>query len=125
MKEKSQFLRYAIVGLIGTGLHTSILVLLVENFSLNPLFSTSTGFIASFIVSYCLNYKWTFRSQLGHFGVLIRYFAVSISGLVLNLLIMFTIVNILKSWYIIGQIISIIVIPISNYLLNSRWSFKD
>ncbi|MBW4604826.1 MAG: hypothetical protein KME29_36040 [Calothrix sp. FI2-JRJ7] len=38
---------------------------------------------------------------------------------------MFTIVNILKSWYIIGQIISIIVIPISNYLLNSRWSFKD
>ncbi|TFI55834.1 GtrA family protein [Mastigocladus laminosus UU774] len=124
MKTKHKFIRYAIVGVLGTSLHTGVLVLLVEVFSTPPLLSTSAGFIASFIASYLLNYKWTFRSKGKHINTLIRYSAVSLSGFILNLTIMFLIVDIFSLWYMIGQIISIIVVPVSNFILNSRWAFK-
>lgn len=52
-----------------------------------------------------------------------KYVIVSLSGLGINLLIMFLLVNLLGVWYIWAQVIVIIVVPISNFTLNRYWAF--
>jgi putative flippase GtrA len=119
-----KFIRYGIVGAIGTITHLVILLFLVEFLSFNPIISSSFAFIVVVLVSYYLNYNWTFASKAKHLNALIRYITVCLVGFSLNLGIMFVIVDILHLWYMFGQIIAILVIPISNFILNSRWAFK-
>lgn len=119
-----KFIRYGIVGSIGTITHLGILLFLVEIVSLNPIISSSVAFIIVVLISYYLNYNWTFKATAKHFNSLIRYIAVCLVGFSLNTGIMFIIVDILHLWYMLGQIISIIIIPISNFILNSRWTFR-
>ncbi|QLE57813.1 GtrA family protein [Nostoc sp. TCL26-01] len=124
MKTSSKFIKYAIVGALGTFTHIGLLTLLVEILTLPPVISSSAAFIVVVIISYWLNYRWTFRSKSKHRRALLRYSIVSLFGFSLNLGIMYLIVNVLHLWYLIGQIIAIIFIPISNFFLNSRWAFK-
>lgn len=119
-----KFVRYGIVGAIGTITHLLILLLLVEILSFNPIISSSFAFIVVVFISYYLNYNWTFKSTTKHFTVLIRYIMVCLSGFTLNIIIMFIVVDVLNLYYMLGQIISIVVIPISNFILNNRWAFK-
>jgi putative flippase GtrA len=124
MKVSQKFIRYGIVGAFGTVTHVGLLALLVEVLSLPPVVSSSAAFVVVVIISYCLNYKWTFRAKSKHTTALFRYTTVSLVGFSLNLGIMYLIVDVLHLWYLIGQMISIIVIPISNFFLNSKWAFK-
>jgi putative flippase GtrA len=119
-----KFIRYGIVGSIGTIIHLGILSLLVELLSFNPIISSSAAFIVVVLISYYLNYNWTFQAQVKHLKALIRYITVCLVGFSLNAGIMFIIVDILNLWYVFGQILAIIIIPISNFILNSWWAFK-
>lgn len=102
-----------------------MLVALVEILSLDPVFSSVVSFVFILIGSYYANRYWTFRSDRGHSYSLPRYIIVSLSGLSLNTGIMFLTVNILGWWYMFGQLIAIFVIPLSNFMLNFYWSFKE
>lgn len=117
--------RYGVVGIIGTGIHFGTLILLVEIFSLDPVISSTIGFILTLIVSYILNYFWTFASSQAHSRAIFRYAVVSISGLLLNAIIMYITVNILDWHYVLGQTVVIFVIPITNFALNNWWSFRE
>ena len=119
-----KFIRYGIVGAIGTITHITLLLVLVEVFLFNPIVGSSIAFIAVVVISYCLNYSWTFKAKNNHLTALTRYIAVCLIGFGLNAGIMFVVVDIFQLWYLLGQIVSIVVIPISNFILNSRWAFK-
>lgn len=119
-----KFIKYAVVGLIGTFTHLSILGFLVEVLHFSPIVGTTIGFLVTVIISYYLNYRWTFSSSSKHIIALPRYTAVSLIGLCLNTGIMFLTVNVFHLWYVIGQTIAVIMIPLSNFFLNSHWSFK-
>ena len=125
MLTKNQvFAKYIVVGGVGTCLHLGVLIILTELLSFNPLLASSLGFILTVIVSYLLNYKWTFSSLNKHSVAFPRYLSVSIMGLCLNTAIMFLSVNILHLWYGLGQLVAVILIPLHNFVLNSYWSFK-
>lgn len=119
-----KFIRYGVVGATGTIIHLALLFLLVEVCSLHPVVASSGAFIVVIIVSYYLNYTWTFQAKNSHSKTLVKYLAVCAIGFGLNAGIMFIFVDLLQLWYLFGQIVSIIVIPISNFILNSRWAFK-
>ncbi len=123
-KSIKKFSKYFIVGIVGTFVHFSILVFLVEFLRCDPIISSIVGFIVTVLISYYLNYKWTFKSIKKHSNVLPRYVVVSIIGFCLNTFIMFLTVKIIGLWYLIGQLITVVIIPISNFTLNSYWSFK-
>ena len=120
-----KFIRYGVVGALGTIIHLVLLLLLVEVFSLHPVISSSIAFIVVIIISYYLNYTWTFRAKKNHVAALSRYITVCLIGFGINAGIMFIVVDVLRLWYFFGQMISIIVIPVSNFILNSRWAFKS
>jgi putative flippase GtrA len=119
------FTRYATVGAIATFVYMAILVALVEILKLDPVPGSVISFIFILIGSYYANRSWTFRSGRGHLYSLPRYIAVSLTGLSLNTGIMYLTVNILGWWYISGQMIAIFVVPLSNFILNFCWSFRE
>jgi putative flippase GtrA len=119
-----KFTKYFIVGIIGTVTHLSVLIVLVEFFKYNYILGSTIGFVLTVVISYYLNYIWTFRSREKHTKSLPRYIIVSIIGLCLNTCIMFLAVNVFGLWYLIGQAITVLIIPVTNFILNSYWSFK-
>jgi putative flippase GtrA len=118
-------LRYLLVGLIGTSLHVSLIVLFVEFFHIPPTVSTLAAFIFVLLTSYILNRFWTFGKKSGkHLIDFIKYSLVSLSGLALNVAIMHTTVNILSFHYAYGLVAVTLIVPVSNFLMNKYWVFK-
>jgi len=116
---------YSFVGIIGTLIHFSTLVILVEAFKIDPLLSSGIGFILTVILSFVLNMKYTFKiknRKKAH--LFIKYLTTSIIGLMLNNCIMYYFVRILSLHYSIGQAVVVICIPIINFLINNYWTFK-
>ncbi|MFF2157530.1 GtrA family protein [Paenibacillus chitinolyticus] len=123
-KRLSQFFKYGVIGIIGTAVHTGTLAFLVEIYHIKPLVASICGFIVSLVISYFLNSRFTF-SQRRNVYVFIKYCVVSLTGLFLNLVLLFLVVNILNSWYVYGQVLSIVIVPICNFTLNKVWAFKS
>ncbi|MGW8958188.1 GtrA family protein [Paenibacillus sp. NPDC055715] len=80
-------------------------------------------FSCSLIISYYINKKWTFSNRDVKSMAFLKYFMVSCSGLLLNLLILHVLVNIFSVWYTWVQMVIIVVVPLSNLFLNKFWTF--
>ena len=120
-----KFTKYATVGAIATLVYIGMLVAMVEILGLDPVISSIISFVFILIGSYYGNQYWTFRSGRNHLYSLPRYIIVSLGGLILNTGIMYLTVHILGWWYISAQMIAIFVVPLSNFLLNYYWSFRE
>ena len=119
-----QFSRYLIVGGLGTATHLAILALCVEWLGQSAIVGAIAGFLGALSVSYVLNHRWAFESRLAHKSSLWRYVVVSLSGLGLNTAMMMALVNYLHWWYFTAQLSVIIIVPLSNFVLNRYWTFK-
>ena len=120
-----QFMRFGLVGIVATLCHMCTLIILVEFFNHQPLVASTIGFILAVIVSYILNCRFTFEVRGNHVLLFSKYLIVCLTGLVINTSIMFLTVEILKWWYIIGQIPTLIIVPITNFTLNKYWTFGN
>jgi len=124
-RHSGSFLRYGVVGGLGTLLHLGLLALAVERWAWSPLAATSLGFCAALAVSYGLNRRWTFESQRAHAQGAWRYAAVSVLGLGVNAGLMTLLVQWLGFWYFGAQLAVIFVVPLLNYVLNRYWTFSE
>lgn len=120
-----QFLTFAGVGAIGTAGHYMTLLVLVELFSVAPVYATTFGFIVGAVINYFLNYKYTFRSDKPHTEALIKFFVIAILGAVINSMIMYLGVSYTKINYIIAQFFATGLVLLWNYLLNKYWTFSQ
>lgn len=119
-----QFTRYLAVGGLGTATHLAILAIAVELFKQSPIVGAIAGFIGALSISYILNHQWAFESQRAHTNSLWRYVVVSLGGLALNTGMMMTLVHYFHWWYFTAQLSVIMIVPISNFLLNRYWTFE-
>ncbi|WP_435922662.1 GtrA family protein [Paenibacillus sp. DYY-L-2] len=121
----SKFIKYGLVGVLGTLTHTLVLTLCVEFFACPAVLGTIIGFIFSLIVSFKLNTSWTFSNVAGSNLNFVKYALTCSMGLLINVVIMYVIVDIFKMWYLLAQFSSIIIVPIFNFTLTKKWVFKD
>ncbi|HWQ42911.1 MAG TPA: GtrA family protein [Desulfosporosinus sp.] len=121
----SVIIRYGLVGLLGTILHFSSLIALVELAHLDPVISSVVGFLLVLLISYYLNRNWTFCAVDRKKRQFLYYTMVSLIGLGLNSSIMFIDVHVLQWNYLYGQCLVVVVVPVSNFLMNRRWTFSD
>lgn len=119
-----QFVKFGLVGILATLCHMGTLIILVEYLKYQPVLASTIGFIIAVFVSYILNYRYTFMVRGSHILLFSRYLIVCIIGLAINTSIMFLTVKILNWWYIIGQIPTLLIVPIINFLLNKYWTFN-
>ncbi|MFT3741753.1 MAG: GtrA family protein [Gammaproteobacteria bacterium] len=119
-----KYIRYNLVGIVGTLIYLAILFSLVEFLHWDPVVSTVIAFIVNVIFNYILNYLWVFESTRKVSDTLLRFSAVSLIGLIMNTGIMYSVVHILVWPYYWGVIFSTIVTPLTNFLLHHFWTFR-
>ena len=97
-----RFIRYCVVGVIGTIVHFATTIALVEIGRLDPVIASVIGFVAALLISFVLNRQWTFASRAAVTTSLARYMAVSVFGFLLNVAIMAAVTKWLGLSYLIG-----------------------
>lgn len=120
-------LKYGLVGVLGTLVHWGTLIALVEGLRVDPVLGSTVGFILTLILSFYLNLRWTFALPSGEGRMsnrFVKYSVISLIGLLLNSGIMYVAVHLLMWPYLGGQVVALLVVPLSNYLLHARWTFK-
>jgi putative flippase GtrA len=118
-----KFIKYSVVGCISVLIYYLSVFVLVELLGKNPLFGTAISFIIMSYFSFLLNRKFTFGSDFSY-QKLLRFLAVSAIGFTLNFLIMYFVVNVLSLHYSIGEVVTTLIIPIINFILNNYWTFS-
>ena len=118
-----KFIKYSFVGCISVLIYFLSVFVLVELFGRDPVFGSALSFAIMTYISFLLNRKFTFDSDFSY-NLLLRFLVVSAIGFTLNFVIMYVVVNIFSLPYLIGELITTMVIPIINFILNNYWTFK-
>ncbi|MBP9733087.1 MAG: GtrA family protein [Candidatus Omnitrophica bacterium] len=125
MKRFAPFLKYCVVGVLGTAIDVTVLWLLVRFGGLPVLVATTISFTVSVINNFLLNKFWTFRSPSSNYRKLfIKFIIVSIGGLALTNLCMGALVHGAGIWYIWAKLITSAFVLVWNFLANKYWTFR-
>lgn len=119
----NKFLRYSMVGVICTTIYFLSMFICVEIVSIKPVPSSAISFIVMTIFSYLLNKKYTFGGVYSH-SQFVKFSTVASLGFALNVGIMYVIVSVLSFHYFLGELVTVLVIPLINFLLNHYWTFN-
>ena len=123
-KLSQRFVTFGLVGGITTGLQYVILFLWMQAVGSWAAIGTFIGYSCSAVVSYLLNYYWTFTSDQAHRQAASRFLAVVLSGLVINASIVAVLADWLKVHYLIAQVIATAVTLATNFLSSELWAFR-
>ncbi len=121
-----EFIKFGIVGGIGTLINIGILYFFTEKFGIHYLISAIFSFIIAMTSNFILNKIWTFkenvREKIGK--KYLQFSLVSIAALLVNLLFLYIFTDVLGIYYIISQILAIGISLIINFVGNKRWTFS-
>jgi len=117
-------IRHLIAGGIGTLIYLAMTFLFVELFDVHPVLAVIYAFILSVIYSYIINSSWVYSPRMTFYYIVPRFITVTLLSLGLNTGIMILTVEIFEAWYVYGLIITVFVVPPTNFLLNYYWAFK-
>jgi putative flippase GtrA len=118
-----QFISFAGVGVVATGLQYGVLIVAVEWFHMNAVLGSCSGFVISAALNYWLNYHFTFGSQKPHAVAGSRFFIVAAVGLALNAGVMAALVGLFKWPYVLAQLITTALVVLWTFCGNRAWSF--
>lgn len=125
-KNINQFFKFAIVGFTGTILHMLVLYTLTEFIGVYYLTSAIIAFTFAATSNFIFNKIWTFneRFRSNTTKKYLKFFAVSICALLVNLFFLYTLTEFLHIYYLISQLMAIAFSLWINFLGNKYWTFK-
>ena len=113
-----QFIKYIIVGFVGTALDFSFLYLLVEYGHLFYLLAAVISVSLVLWVSFTLNKYWTFKNFEK------KYCLSHLIALVVSLVILASLVQFFHLWYLLAKVFATIAAAIVNFLLVRNFIFS-
>ena len=122
-----RFIKFSVVGLSGTLVNMAIYALAVNN-GLYYLIAAIISFLFAVTNNFYWNFRWTFRGQAAFRSRRNKYFrflAVSVLNLGINLLLLRLFVETLAMDKTLAQLVSIGLVSILNFLMNSRFTFGE
>jgi len=120
-----KLIRFCIVGFSGLGIDFLTTWILKENGKLNQYFSNSCGFIIAASSNYYLNRIWTFNSINPDISTeYTNFIFVSIIGLALNNLLIFTFQKKFQKEFYFAKILAILITTVWNFLANNFYTFS-
>lgn len=120
-----QFLRFAAVGAIGTGVQYATLWFGVEHLAATAVVASAVGYLLGSVVNYLLNYFFTFESGKSHLEAAAKYYAVLGVGWCLNTGLMAVFVTYLLWNYWLAQIVTTGIGLVWNFLGSRFWAFRQ
>lgn len=124
LEDLSRFIKFGLVGLLNTIINW-ILFILLNSMGVYYIISNIIAYSISTLNSYLWNSKWVFKYTGDNVNqTTFKFITLNIIGLVLNTIILFLLVDIIKLPKIIALIIATGVVMILNYFINKLWVFK-
>jgi putative flippase GtrA len=120
-----RLIRYGCSGAASAATHFGVGLLLADGLGVRPVAASALGFLASIVVSYGLQHAWVFRSSAGHAVAGSRFLAVTAIAFALNTVILTLGAEVLHEPYVEVQAVALVAIPVVNYAINSRWTFRS
>lgn len=125
-----RFVKFGIVGVSGTLIDFSITWLCRDILGLPDLIANAIGFVVAATTNYILNRIWTWHSTEKNVGVeYLKFFAVSVIGLLLNTLILFLLKGFdlfdnpdLNFWS--AKVGATLIVMLWNFFANNFFTFK-
>jgi putative flippase GtrA len=121
----ASFAAYALVGALGALVHYVIIVVGVEALGWDALPASAAGFVAALVVQFAINRSVVFDARTALGASFLRYTAVSLLGLVMNLAILHATTRVLGVHYLAGALIAIAFVTPLNFALNRGWTFRS
>jgi len=118
-----RLVRYGISGGASAATHFGVGLALAQGLRMWPVAASTAGFVASILVSYALQHAWVFRSGSGHAVAGAKFLTVTAAALALNTGVLWLGTSVLPGPYPVVQAVALVLIPVLNYTLNSRWTF--
>ena len=127
-RNSRDFIRYCCVGLVGAAVNTSIYVLLNRYYQINLQVASLMAVETAILTNFLLNNYWTFKQRtkkLSMFRRLVNFhIAASISGLIFYYLFFLFLVTVLGINDVLSVLLAIITGTVSNYTINSIWTWR-
>ena len=121
-----QFVKFGIVGTIGTVVDVTVLVFLKEVVHLNVYVANFFSFNLAVLNNYTLNSSWTFADQERQpKRQILQFFAVSVIGLALSQTLLYLFHDIVNLHYLIAKFLGIVIVLFWNFLANRFWTFRE
>jgi putative flippase GtrA len=120
-----ELLKFSVVGLSGYVVNLAVYVSLLKGAGLHYLPAAVCSFVVAVSNNYLWNRLWTFRSSRGHvYYQGMRFLAVSLAALGLNLAILRLLVA-LGTDKILAQAVAIVLVTPFSFSANKLWSFRS
>lgn len=120
--------RYIIAGSIGAFVNIFCLYIFTSVIGIWYITSAILSFTASLIVAFFLQKFWAFNDSLFTKKHVLRqailYTISSILFLTLNILILYTLVDMFNMWYLLAQFFSLGTVAFGSFLFNKTVTFK-
>jgi putative flippase GtrA len=122
-----KFLRFCVVGGLGTVIDFGITYLCKEKLGWNKYLSNTLGFAISATVNYYFNRIWTFESHNQDIvGEYFKFLAVAITGLIINNIILWVMQNKFNQNFWISKVIATGLTIVWNFFASKAITFaKD
>ena len=121
LDDLSRFIKFGLVGVLNTIINW-ILFILLDSIGVYYIISNIIAYGISTLNSYLWNSKWVFKYTGDNVNqTTFKFITLNIIGLVLNTIILFLLVDIIKLPKIIALIIATGVVMILNYFINKLW----
>lgn len=119
-----RFVRYGLVGAVGTLAQYAILVCLVSAHIVTPVVASMAGAVAGAVINYILNAKYTFN-HTEHAQALPKFALIAIVGALVNGGLMKILISNLTLHYLVAQVIATVIVLGVTYSLNALWTFRS
>jgi putative flippase GtrA len=121
----AQFTIFSAVGGVAAIGHYGTLIALSELAGASPVPASLAGFVVGGIISYLLNYRFTFRSTKQHREALTKFLVVAAMGFVLNGAAMWLLTDRVNLHYLPAQLIATGLVLIWTFSCNRIWTFRE
>ena len=127
-RNSRDFIRYCCVGLVGAAVNTSIYVLLNRYYQINLQVASLMAVETAILTNFLLNNYWTFKQRakkLSFFQRLINFhIAAGISGVFFYYLFFLFLVQVIGLNDLLSIPFAIAAGTISNFTINSLWTWR-
>lgn len=119
----SQFIKFVLTGGLATALQYVVFALGLYVFGLSAGVSSGGGYAAGSVLSYILNYKFTFESTSRHGKALTLFYAMVAIGWLLNTSIVFFLADVFSVNPWLSQFIATGIVFGFNFWVSRTWVF--
>ena len=119
----SELVKFLLVGFVATFVHYAVFLTILTTYRSDPVAASSIGYFSGSIVSYFMNYKFTFSSKRKHLKAIPIFYVMVLMGFFANAIILgFFIRSIFNIW--VCQLLTTISVFLINYMVSKYVVFK-